>query len=169
MRGYPTGVQARHQPAARFLAQPQSSRRHHLFSCARRFVQSIAVARPKTSPSAGMAGAPLRAAARCSILRPWLRPTAQRHQGQSKRHLFQRTVQQSFFALSTYRPPASNPALVRTPCGRRTIHALGSLARSIRSRTHFAPPKRSSFSRWAGVMRRLTVSVSSPAFTGGRP
>ena len=47
--------------------------------------------------------------------------------------------------------------------------ALGSLARSIRSRTHFAPPKRSSFSRWAGVMRRLTVSVSSPAFTGGLP
>lgn len=48
-------------------------------------------------------------------------------------------------------------------------YALGSLARSIRSRTHFAPPRRSSFSRCAGVMRRLTVTVSSPCFTGGRP
>lgn len=47
--------------------------------------------------------------------------------------------------------------------------ALGSLARSIRSRTQPAPPSLLSFSRCAGVTRRLTVTVSSPAFTGGRP
>lgn len=69
MRGCPKGVPAPRQPSARFPVQRQSIRRHRLFSCALRFSQSIAVARPKTSPIAGMAGAPPLAAARGSSSR----------------------------------------------------------------------------------------------------
>lgn len=45
----------------------------------------------------------------------------------------------------------------------------GSLALSMRERTHAAPPSRASLSRCPAVMRRLTVTVSSPSASGFRP
>jgi hypothetical protein len=53
----------------------------------------------------------------------------------------------------------------RTRCG----YPAATLARSIRSRTQAAPPSFASFARCPGVMRRLTVTVSTPGAKAFRP
>ena len=48
-------------------------------------------------------------------------------------------------------------------------YSLGSLALSIRSRTHLAPPSLVNFSFWGLVILMLTGIVSSPCCNGLRP